>query len=158
MSLNKVMIIGRLGQDPELKHTPTGTAVCNFSVATSESWNDKSGQKQEKTEWHRVVVWNKLAELCNQYLNKGKQVFVEGKLQTRSWDDKDGQKKYTTEILASTVQFLSNNSAQAGASTSPSQSAGGRSQQAFAQNEDQASVAPYQIDNTSQFASDDIPF
>ena len=106
MSLNRVMIIGRLGQDPELKHTPSGQAVCNFSVATSENWTDKSGQKQEKTEWHRIVVWGKTAEICQQYLAKGRQAYIEGKLQTRSWDDKDGQKKYMTEILANTVQFL----------------------------------------------------
>ena len=85
MSVNKVIILGRLGQDPELKYTPSGAGVCNFSLATTESWNDKnSGQKQERTEWHRVVVWGKLAELCNQYLSKGRQAYVEGKLQTRS--------------------------------------------------------------------------
>ena len=104
MSVNKVIILGRLGQDPELKYTPSGAAVCNFSLATSESWNDKnSGQKQEKTEWHRIVVWGKLAELCNQYLSKGKQAFVEGKLETRSWEDKEGKKRFTTEIKATTV-------------------------------------------------------
>lgn len=107
MSVNKVILLGRLGQDPEYKVTPSGAAVCNFSLATSETWNDKnSGQKQEKTEWHRVVVWGKLAEICNQYLSKGSQAFVEGRLQTRSWEDKDGNKKYTTEINATTVQFV----------------------------------------------------
>ena len=99
MSVNKVILLGRLGQDPELKYTPGGSAVCNFSIATTEAWTDKQGQKQEKTEWHRVVVWGKLAELCNQYLAKGRQAFLEGRLQTRSWDDKDGHKRYTTEIL-----------------------------------------------------------
>ncbi len=107
MSVNKVILLGRLGQDPELKYTPSGAAVCNFSLATSESWSDKnSGQKQERTEWHRVVVWGKLAELCNQYLAKGRQAFVEGRLQTRSWEDQQGNKKYTTEIVASNVQFI----------------------------------------------------
>ena len=91
MSLNKVMLLGRLGQEPELKYTPSGSAVCNFSLATTESWSDKSGQKQERTEWHRIVVWGKLGELCNQYLSKGRQAFVEGTLQTRSWEGKDGQ-------------------------------------------------------------------
>lgn len=105
MSVNKVIVLGRVGQDPELKYTPSGQAVCNFSVATSESWT-KEGQKQEKTEWHRVVVWGKLGELCNQYLAKGRQVFLEGKLQTRSWEDKDGKKLYTTEVVATSVQFL----------------------------------------------------
>lgn len=106
MSVNKVLIIGRLGQNPEVRYTPSGAAVGNFSVATSESWNDKSGQKQERTEWHRVVVWGKTAEHCAQYLTKGRQVYVEGRLQTRQWQDKDGQTKYTTEIQAQTVQFL----------------------------------------------------
>ena len=106
MSINKVLLIGRLGQDPELKYTPSGSAVCNFSLATSESWTDKSGQKQERTEWHRVVVWGKLAELCNQYLSKGRQSFVEGALQTRQWEDKQGQKRYTTEVNAKNIPFL----------------------------------------------------
>jgi len=99
------MIIGRLGQDPDLKGTPNGTQVCNFSVATTESWKDKNGNKQEKTEWHRIVVWGKLAEICGQYLSKGRQVYIEGSLQTRSWE-KDGVKRYSTEINAKTVQFL----------------------------------------------------
>ena len=114
MSVNKVLLIGRLGSNPEIRFTNTGTAVANFSLATSENWNDKNGQRQEKTEWHRVVVWGKLAELCEKYLSKGRQCFVEGRLQTRSWDDKDGNKKYTTEIVATTVQFLGTN-AQPGA-------------------------------------------
>lgn len=106
MSVNKVILIGRLGQNPEVRYTPSGAAVANFSVATNESWTDKSGQKQERTEWHRVVVWGKLAELCSQYLSKGRQAYVEGRLQTRQWQDKDGQTKYTTEVQAQTVQFL----------------------------------------------------
>jgi single-strand DNA-binding protein len=150
MSLNKVMLIGRLGQDPELKYTPGGAAVCNFSVATTESWNDKtSGQKQEKTEWHRIVVWGKLAELCQQYTGKGKQVYIEGRLQTRSWDDKEGQKKYTTEIMASTVQFLS------AAGGQPNNSAERPAQNMTSV---QSSAQSFQMDNTDQFASDDIPF
>lgn len=106
MSVNKVILVGRLGQNPEVRYTPSGAAVANFSVATNESWTDKSGQKQERTEWHRVVVWGKLAELCAQYLAKGRQCYVEGRLQTRQWQDKDGQTKYTTEVQAQTVQFL----------------------------------------------------
>ena len=104
--VNKVILIGRLGQDPELKYTPSGTAVANFSMATSESFADKAGNKQEKTEWHRIVVWGKLAELCDQYLKKGRQAFVEGSLQTRQWENKEGVKQYTTEINARAVQFL----------------------------------------------------
>ena len=106
MSLNKVMIIGRLGNDPELKTLTSGSSVCNFNLATSERWNDKEGQKQERTEWHRIVAWGKQAELCGKYLSKGRQVYIEGKLQTRSWEDQQGQKKYTTEIIANSVQFL----------------------------------------------------
>ena len=106
MSVNKVILVGRLGQNPEVRYTPSGAAVANFSVATNESWTDKSGQKQERTEWHRVVVWGKLAELCSQYLSKGRQCYVEGRLQTRQWQDKDGQTKYTTEVQAQTIQFL----------------------------------------------------
>ena len=106
MSVNKVILIGRLGQNPEVRYTPSGAAVANFSVATNESWSDKSGQKQERTEWHKVVVWGKLAELCNQYLAKGRQVYLEGRLQTREWKDKEGQTKYTTEVQAQSVQFL----------------------------------------------------
>src|SRR4051812_3649523 len=106
MSVNKVILVGRLGQNPEVRYTPSGAAVANFSLATNENWTDKSGQKQERTEWHRIVVWGKLAELCNQYLSKGRQAYIEGRLQTREWTDKDGNKKYTTEVQAQTVQFL----------------------------------------------------
>ncbi len=106
MSVNKVMIVGRLGNDPELKTLSSGSAVCNFSVATSERWTDKEGQKQEKTEWHRIVTWGRQAELCGKYLSKGRQVFIEGKLQTRSWEDQQGQKRYTTEVVCNNVQFL----------------------------------------------------
>lgn len=104
--VNKVIIVGRLGNDPEIKHTQNGQTVARLSVATSENWTDKSGQKQERTEWHRIVVWGKLADLCGKYLSKGRQVYLEGRLQTRSWEDPNGQKKYSTEIVANTVQFL----------------------------------------------------
>lgn len=107
--VNKVILVGNLGKDPELRHTPQGQAVATFSIATSESWNDKSGQKQERTEWHRIVVWGKQAELCSKYLSKGRKAYIEGRLQTRAWDDKEGQKRYTTEIVANTVQFLDSN-------------------------------------------------
>lgn len=105
-SLNRVILIGNLGRDPEVKYTQNGTAVANLSIATNEAWTDKSGEKQERTEWHRVVVWGKQAEICGQHLTKGKQVFVEGSLQTRSWDDRDGNKRYTTEIRASRILML----------------------------------------------------
>src|SRR5580658_6491996 len=121
MSVNKVILVGRLGQNPEVRYTPSGAAVANFSVATNESWTDKSGQRQERTEWHKVVVWGKQAELCGQYLAKGRQVYLEGRLQTRQWQDKDGQTKYTTEVQAQTVQFLGG---QAGASAGAGAGAG----------------------------------
>ncbi|MDJ0781228.1 MAG: single-stranded DNA-binding protein [Desulfosarcinaceae bacterium] len=104
--INKVIIIGNLGRDPEVRYTQDGTAVANFTVATSESWTDRNtGEKKENTEWHRIVVWRRLAEICGEYLSKGRQVYVEGKLQTRSWEQ-DGVTRYTTEIIANTVQFL----------------------------------------------------
>jgi single-strand DNA-binding protein len=104
--VNKVIIVGRLGAEPEIKTISSGNNVCRLSIATSESWTDKGGQKQERTEWHRVVVWGKLADLCGKYLTKGRQVYLEGRLQTRSWEDQQGQKRYTTEIVANVVQFL----------------------------------------------------
>lgn len=104
--VNKVIVLGRLGADPEVKNVSANQTVARLSIATSENWTDKEGQKQERTEWHRIVVWGKLAELCGKYLVKGRQVYVEGRLQTRSWEDPQGQKKYTTEIVANTVQFL----------------------------------------------------
>ncbi len=115
--VNKVIVVGRLGADPELKTITGGNSVCRLSVATSENWTDKQGQKQERTEWHKVVVWGKLAELCGKYLAKGRQCYVEGRLQTRSWEDQQGQKRYATEIVANTVQFLGSTQG-AGASTS----------------------------------------
>jgi single-strand DNA-binding protein len=104
-SLNKVFLIGNLGRDPEVRFTEGGQAVANFSIATTDTWNDKAGQKQERTEWHRIVAWGKTAELCGEYLKKGRQVHVEGRLQTREWE-KDGQKQKTTEVIASHVTFL----------------------------------------------------
>ncbi len=104
--INKVILIGRLGRDPEVRYTPDGTAVANFSIATSDEWTDKAtGEKKERTEWHRIVAWRRLGEICGEYLAKGRQVYIEGKLQTRSWE-KDGITRYTTEIVASDVQFL----------------------------------------------------
>jgi single-strand DNA-binding protein len=104
--VNKVIIVGRLGADPEVKAVGQGSTVTRLNVATSENWMGKDGQKQERTEWHRIVVWGKLAEICGKHLSKGRQVYVEGRLQTRKWEDQQGQAKYTTEIVANTVQFL----------------------------------------------------
>ena len=105
-SVNKVTLVGRLGADPEVRYNASGTAVGNFSLATSEVWNDKEGQRQERTEWHRIVVWGKLAEIVGEYLGKGRQVYVEGRLQTRKWEDRENVTRYTTEIVAREVVFL----------------------------------------------------
>ncbi len=106
MSVNKVILVGNLGKDPELRYTASGTAVCTFSLATSERFKDRDGQQQEKTEWHNIVAWRQLAEICGKFLVKGKQVYIEGKIQTRSYDDRDGNKRYITEIVADQMQML----------------------------------------------------
>lgn len=126
--VNKVILVGRLGADPEVKAIGSGSTVARLNLATSETWV-KDGQRQERTEWHRVTVWGKLAEICGKHLSKGRQVYVEGKLQTRSWEDQQGQKRYTTEIVASTVQFLGSAGAESGASRS--NSGGGDSDYGF---------------------------
>ena len=105
-SVNKVILVGNLGRDPELRYIQSGQAVANFTLATNDRWRDKEGNNQERTEWHRIVVWGKSAENCAQYLQKGRSVYVEGRLQTREWEDKDGNKRQTTETIAQTVQFL----------------------------------------------------
>lgn len=122
--VNKVILVGRLGADPEVKAIGSGTTVARLNIATSESWV-KDGQRQERTEWHRVTAWGKLAEICGKHLAKGRQVYVEGKLQTRQWEDQQGQKRYTTEIVASTVQFLGSAGAEGGASRSNNNASGG---------------------------------
>jgi single-strand DNA-binding protein len=104
--VNKAILVGNLGRDPELRQTPNGQSVCNFTLATSENWTDKSGEKVERTEWNRIVVWGRTAEMCNQYLSKGRTVYIEGRIQPRECEDKDGNKRYTTEINASTVNFI----------------------------------------------------
>ncbi len=106
MSVNKVILVGNLGKDPELRYTSGGTAVATFSLATSERYKDRSGEQQEKTEWHNIVAWRNLAEICGKYLHKGKQVYIEGRIQTRSYDDRDGNKRYITEIVADQMQML----------------------------------------------------
>jgi single-strand DNA-binding protein len=105
-SVNKVILVGNLGRDAELRYTPGGAAVATLNLATTEVWNDKQNQRQEKTEWHRIILWGKQAESLQEYLTKGKQIYVEGRLQTRQWDDKDGNKRYTTEIKADRITLL----------------------------------------------------
>jgi single-strand DNA-binding protein len=148
-SVNKVILIGRLGKDPELKYTASGTPFCRFSMATDDVWNDKnSGERQEKTEWHNVVVWDRLAEICNQYLTKGKLVYIEGALQTREWDDQDGNKRRTTEVRAREMVMLGGNPAEAGA---------GGSQRRAASAEGM-SGSTNSGPGTSTITDDDIPF
>jgi single-strand DNA-binding protein len=136
-SVNKVIVIGNLGRDPELRYTKDGRAVANFTVATNERWRDREGNNQERTEWHRVVVWDKQAETCAQYLQKGRSVYVEGRLQTREWEDREGQKRTTTEIVAQNVTFLGSRGEGGG---------GGRSQ------------APPAAEDAPPPGGDDIPF
>lgn len=118
MALNKAMIIGNLGGDPELRYTQGGQAVANFRVATNERWSDGDGNAKERTEWHRVVVFGRQAENCEKYLAKGRTVFVEGRIQTREWSDKDGNTRYTTEIVANSVQFLGGGASSSSPTTS----------------------------------------
>ena len=105
-SVNKVILVGRLGQDPEVRYTQGGTAVANLRIATDETWKDQSGERQQRTEWHTVVAWRRLAEICGQYLSKGRLVYIEGKLQTRSWQDREGNKRYSTEVQADNMVML----------------------------------------------------
>lgn len=104
--LNKAILIGNLGKDPEIRYTPSGLGVANFNIATSETWTSKEGEKETRTEWHRIVAFGKLAEICGEYLSKGKQVYIEGRIQTRDWEDKNGIKRYTTEVVASQMLML----------------------------------------------------
>lgn len=145
--INKVILIGNLGQDPEVRYMPNGGAVCNITVATSETWKDKnSGEQQEKTEWHRVVMFRRLAEIAGEYLKKGSKVYLEGKLQTRKWQDQQGQDRYTTEVVADEMQMLDSRGGSA------EYSGGSR---ATAPQQDQPAAQKAPVDNGFE---DDIPF
>jgi single-strand DNA-binding protein len=144
-SVNKVILVGNLGRDAELRYTPGGAAVATLNMATTEVWNDKSGQRQEKTEWHRVVLWGKSAESLTEYLTKGKQIYVEGRLQTRQWDDKDGNKRYTTEIRGDRIVLLGGGGRGAGASVPRG-------------DESVGSHAPSPAPESEPLTDDDIPF
>jgi len=126
-SVNKAIILGNLGRDPELRHTQAGKAVCTLRLATNEVWSDQSGERQERTEWHTVVVWGRQAENCNQYLKKGRTVFIEGRIQTRKWQDKDGNDRYSTEIVADRVQFIGGQTGAGGGDSYSDASFGGGS-------------------------------
>jgi single-strand DNA-binding protein len=136
-NLNKVMLIGRLGADPEVRYTQSNTAVATLNLATTERYKDSNGELQETTEWHRIVAWGRLAEICQQYMKKGGQIYVEGSLQTRAWEDKEGQKRYTTEVKALSIQMLD------------SKSGGG------AESSNDKQTAPTAVDMTED---DDLPF
>ena len=146
-SVNKVILVGNLGRDSELRYTPGGAPVATLNIATTEVWNDKGGQKQEKTEWHRVVLWGKTAESLNEYLVKGKQIYIEGRLQTRQWDDKDGNKRYTTEIRGDRVVLLGGGSG----------GGGGRSMQRSAAGAGAGMEDPMG-EPVTDLTDDDIPF
>jgi single-strand DNA-binding protein len=146
-SVNKVILIGNLGADPELKYTPSNRPLCNLSIATNEVFKDKSGQRQERTEWHRVTVWGDQAEHCSKYLAKGRSVYVEGRLQTRSWDDKEGKKRYSTDIVADRVVFLGGGG--------PGGEGGGRRR---TWGEGAAGAPPDPVEPAGPPPDDDIPF
>jgi len=154
--VNKVILVGNLGKDPEVRYTPGGQAVANFNIATNENWTDKSGQKQERTEWHRIVVWGKQAELCGEYLSKGRQVYLEGRLQTREWTNKEGAKQYTTEVVANQVVFLSGGERGQGRGSSRSAGSGAGTDD-FGQPPPPFEEAPVPGGGGAK-AEDDIPF
>jgi len=158
MSVNKVILVGRLGSDPEIKYLPSGSAVCNFSLATSEYFTDKTtGNRQEKTEWHRIITWGKTAELANQYLKKGRQVYLEGRIQTNSWTTPQGEKRYSTEIVANSLQFLGDKA------QGPSDSSSHRSSESSSFDFSPPSPATHSEPPSSGFSgvgftADEIPF
>jgi single-strand DNA-binding protein len=155
MSVNKVILVGNLGKDPELRYTPAGAAVVTFSLATSERYKDKQGQSQEKTEWHNVVAWRQLAEICGKYLHKGKQVYIEGKIQTRSYDDRDGNKKYITEIVADQMQMLGSKGNEGGGSQRQAEP---RQERPAGSNQSQSTPAYEDFADPPFNPDDDIPF
>ena len=142
---NKAILIGRLGRDPEVRYTTSGTAVADFSVATNEIWTDQSGERQERTEWHRIVVWRRLAEICEKYLRKGSLVMIEGRIQTREWDDRDGNRRRTTEIVALGMKMLDSRTDRMGGGPPADRPA-------------RRSSTPSQPSQEVEITDDDIPF
>lgn len=153
-SLNKVMLIGRLGQDPEVRYTQSNTAVATLNIATSERYKDANGEYQEKTEWHRVVAWGRLAEICQQYLNKGSLVYIEGPLQTRQWEDNQGQKRYTTEVKALQMTMLDSKGSSGGGNSNN----GGNNQQPAAQSQNKPMSSNVELGSNFDDMDDDLPF
>jgi len=155
MSVNKVILVGNLGKDPELRYTPSGTAVATFSLATSERYKDRNGEQQEKTEWHNIVAWRNLAEICGKYLHKGKQVYIEGKIQTRSYEDRDGNRRYMTEVVADQMQMLGRIGDEGGGYGQR----GGDAQQGRPSRQETPAAAPSEERQEPSFnPDDDIPF
>jgi single-strand DNA-binding protein len=151
MSVNKVILVGRLGKDPETRYTSSGQAVCNFSLATDETYKDRAGERQKRTEWHRIVVWAKQAEIAQQYLHKGSLIYLEGRIQTRQWDDREGQKRTTTEIVATNFRMLGS---RGDASAAAAGAAGGADADAHSQS---ASAAGDEVPGPEP-SDEDIPF
>jgi len=144
-SVNKVILVGNLGKDPELKYTPSGVAVCTFSLATTDKWTDRDGNRQEKTEWHNIKIWRKQAEIAAEYLKKGRQVYIEGRIETRSWEQ-DGQKKFMTEILVDRFQMLGTKGDSEGGS------------RRSAQSDQEPSGSPDEEPRDEMTEDDDLPF
>ena len=162
-SVNKVILLGNLGKDPEIKYTPSGTAVANFSIATGERYKDKEGQWQERTEWHNIVAWDKLAEIIGQYVKKGSKLYLEGRLQTRSWDDKQtGEKKYRTEIVAQDISLLGGRGEGGGSSSGDEYSGGQQQRGGYSRGagaSSQGSSAPADdYAHSTEISDEDIPF
>ena len=152
--LNKVMVIGNLGADPEMRYTANGSAVTNFNVATNREYTTGDGERRQETEWFRVVTWNRLAEICSQYLSKGRQVYVEGRLQTRSWEDREGQTRYTTEVVARDMQMLDSRGDASGGYAPPPHGGGAQERGQPARSAAPAADAADDLDDLD----DDIPF
>jgi len=162
MSLNRAQLIGNLTRDPEMRQIPGGSAVASFSIATNFTWNDQQGQKQEKVEFHNIVAWRKLAEICGQYLKKGSKVFIEGRMQTRDWEGEDGVKRYRTEIVADNMIMLSGKSGSMGSGDEMSYGSGMQSQHSglkkTAQNNDAPEMTEQPIVAEGEVTVDDLPF
>lgn len=157
--VNKVILVGNLGRDPEVRYTKSGQAVASFSLATSERWTGKDGNKEEKTEWHRIVAWGKLGEICGEYLSKGKQVYIEGRLQTREWEDNDGNKKQTTEIVANNMTMLGQAGGGSGSGYEGGSSSGGSHGSSSQGSSSKSSASNSSSSGGSDdFEDDDIPF
>jgi single-strand DNA-binding protein len=152
MSVNKAILVGRLGKDPETRYTSSGQAVCNFTMATDETYKDRAGERQKRTEWHRIVVWAKQAEIAQQYLRKGSLIYLEGRIQTRQWDDKEGQKRTTTEIVATNFRMLGGRAEGGGGA------AGGASSQGMGDADSHAPAGGQEETSGPEVTDEDIPF